>query len=130
MYVWCKEKKTIFLYNEKKNFLWESTYKKTDWETTLLGHHMELRWRLKVFWSIGFEFHCIKVHFLFFVLGFKVTCYLSWMKQIRVCYFCCVFCMRCKTKFTNKIHPLIHLPKKKPKIYMWWKFGFFNFYTQ
>ena len=102
MYVWWKEKKTVFLYKEKKkDFLWESTYIKTDWETTLLGHHVELRWRLKVFPSPGFEFHSIKVRFLFFVLEFKVTCYLSWMKYIRDCCFCYVFCIRCKTKFSN-----------------------------
>ena len=102
MYVWWKQKKTIFLHKEKrKNFLWESTYTKTDWENILLGHHVELRWRLKLFSSLGFEFHCIKIRFLFFVLEFKVTCYLPWMKQIRICCFRCVFCMRCKTRFSN-----------------------------
>ena len=102
MYVWWKQKKTVFLHKEKrKNFLWESTYTKIDWENILLGHHVELRWRLKLFSSLGFEFHCIKIRFLFFVLEFKVTCYLPWMKQIRICCFRCVFCMRCKTRFSN-----------------------------
>ena len=102
MYVWWKQKKTVFLHKEKrKNFLWESTYTKTDWENILLRHHVELRWRLKLFSSLGFEFHCIKIRFLFFVLEFKVTCYLPWMKQIRICCFRCVFCMRCKTRFSN-----------------------------
>ena len=84
MYVWWKEKKTVFLYNEKKkNFLWESTYIKTDWETILLRHHVELRWRLKIFSSLGFEFYFIKVRFLFFVLKFKVICYL--MNEVYPC---------------------------------------------
>ena len=102
MYVWWKEKKIGFLYKEKnKDFSLRIYVQKTNWETTLLRHHVELRWKLKVFSSLDFEFHYIKVHFLCFVLEFKVTCYLSWMKQIRVCCFRCVFCMRCKTRFSN-----------------------------
>ena len=55
MYVWWKEKKTVFLYNEKKkNFLWELMYKMTDWETTLLGHYMELGCWLEVFLILVF----------------------------------------------------------------------------
>ena len=57
-------------------------YVRTDSETTYLGHHLELGWRLKVFSSFVFESHDIKECFLFFVLEFKVTCYFSWMKQI------------------------------------------------
>ena len=79
-----KEKKTVFLYDKKKkNFIWKSTYKKTDWETTFLGHHVELECWLEVFSSLGFEFHCIEVRFLFFVLEFKVTCYL--MNEVDLC---------------------------------------------
>ena len=86
MYVWWKEKKTVFLYKEKKkDFLWELTYKKTDWETILLGHHVELRWRLKVFSSLGFEFHCIKVRFLFFILNSRLhVIFYEWSKSVFV----------------------------------------------
>jgi len=56
------------------------TYVRIDWETTHFGHHVQLGWRLKVFSNLVFGFHCIKVRFLFFVLKFKVICYLSWMK--------------------------------------------------
>ena len=97
-----KRKENSFsLQGEKEGLSLRINVHKTDWETTLLGHHVELRWRLKVFLSPGFEFHSIKVRFLFFVLEFKVICYLSWMKYIRDCCFCYVFCIRCKTKFSN-----------------------------
>ena len=84
-------------------------YIKTNWETALFGHHVKLGCWLEVFSSLVFEFHCIKVRFLFFILEFKITCYLSWMKLIHVCYFHCIFCMKYKTNFSN--HTNISCPK-------------------
>ena len=76
-----KKRNRFFLHKEKKkDFSLRDYVQKTDWETTHFGHHVELRWRLKVFLSHGFEIHCIKVRFLFFILEFMVTCYLSWLK--------------------------------------------------
>ena len=121
MYLWWKEKKKKqFFYTRRRRmiFLWDSTYKKTDWETTLLGHHVELGYWLEVFSSLVFEFHC-KVRFLFFVPKFKVTCYLSWIKYIRVCCFHCMFCMRCKTKFSNTINYIFEKPALIGKISHW-----------
>ena len=51
---------SFFSSRRRRIFLWVYV-QKTDWETTHLGHHVELRWRLKVFSSCGFEIHCIKV---------------------------------------------------------------------
>ena len=53
-----KEEKIVFLWS----IFWihlpygESTYLRTDWETTHLGHDVELGWRLKVFSSLVLNF--------------------------------------------------------------------------
>ena len=76
-----------------------------DWETTLLERKVELEWRLKVFprnSNLLFEFYYTKIRYL--VLKFwnlHRACYQSWMKQIHVCRFSCMFCMRYKTRFYN-----------------------------
>ena len=58
MYVWLKEEKIVFLYRilEIHFSKGKLMYTRTDWETTYLGHHVELGWRLKVFSSFVFEF--------------------------------------------------------------------------
>ena len=104
MYIWWKEKKIVFLYKEKKKDFSLRIYVQKDWlrdhtSCALCGIEIMIKGILNCF---GFEFHNIKVRFLFFILEFKVTCYLSWMKFIHDCCFRCVFCMRCKTRFSNK----------------------------
>ena len=57
------------------------------WKLIERPHILGIKWNWSEDWKSsqelqisGFEFHRTKVRFLFFVLEFKVTCYLSWMK--------------------------------------------------
>ena len=98
-----KRKELVFLHKEKKKDFSLRINVQKDWLRDHIswapcGIEIKMKCILK---CLGFEFHCIKVRFLFFILEFKVTCYLSWMKLIHDCCFRCVFCMRCKTKFSN-----------------------------
>ena len=81
-----KKKKNVFFSTRRRRriFLWKSVYKKTDWETTLLGYHVELRWRLKVFLSLDFW---ISLHQgTLSILCFKIQGYMfSFMNKVDSC---------------------------------------------
>ena len=56
MYTWLKDEKVVFLYRILEIYFSKrkSMYSRIDWETTHLGQHEELGWRLKVFSSFFF----------------------------------------------------------------------------